>query len=136
MKAQIYVEFLIVVGIGLALVSALILASYSTVASYQKNNDELLAKNSLEKIALAAEFVSFQGSPARQKIHVCFPASISGCEVLEDNRTISCGSNTGNPIMHTGTVDMDGVVPSSGCWYLILSAVDSDGGYVDISAAQ
>jgi len=120
MKAQVSVEFLIIVGLGIGIISLYILYGYNALYSYKVNNDVSLVKNSLEKIAKTAEFVALQGKPAKEKIEVCFPLTLKNCSVI--NKTLSCSLNDGKEIYQDSEVNLKGTLPGSGCWNLILKA--------------
>lgn len=122
MKAQVSVEMLIVVGIGVALVSIYVLHSYNLFYYYKTNMDTTIAEDSLEKIAKNAEFVSYQGEPARQKINICLPSGVENCSILNNNKTLSCNL-TDKTVFYDSEVNLNGTLPqSSGCWDLILSS--------------
>jgi hypothetical protein len=135
MKAQVSVELLVVVGVGLAIVSIYVLYSYNMFYSYKTNVDATITKESLQKIAKAAEFVLYQEEPARQKVNICLPSSIEGCYLRIDNLTLACNlTNRDYPLYYVSDVYLNGTLPqSSGCWDLILSAKD---GYVQINQTQ
>ncbi len=123
MKAQVSVELLVVVGIGIAIISLYVIYGYDALYSYKMNNDISLVKNSLEKIANSAEEVSFQGEPAKQKINICLPLSLENCSI--SNKTLSCTLNSGKEIYQDSKVDLTGTLPGSGCWDLILDAEEN-----------
>ena len=129
MKAQVSVEMLVVVGIGVAIVSIYTLHSYNLFYHYKTNMDHTIARDSLEKIAKNAEFVFYQGEPARQKINICFPSNTESCSILGDNRTLYCDLGD-EEVFYDSKVDLNGTLPqSSGCWDLILSV---EGNFVEI----
>ena len=123
MKAQVSVEFMIVVGIGIAIISLYIIYGYNALYSYKVNNDISLVKNSLEKIAKTAENVAFQGKPAKQKINICFPLTLKNCSVI--NKTLSCSLNDGKEIYQDSKINLTGTLPDSGCWDIILEAEEN-----------
>ncbi len=126
MKAQVSVELLVIVGIGVALVSIYVLHSYNLFYNYKTNMDNTIAKDALEKIAKKAEFVSYQGKPARQNINICFPSGIENCSILSNNRTLHCNMHEGKEVFYDSEVDLNGTVPQiSGCWDLVISAKDN-----------
>ncbi|MGC9310692.1 MAG: hypothetical protein ACP5E4_03115 [Candidatus Aenigmatarchaeota archaeon] len=136
MKAQVSMEYMIVVGFGLFFLAVYTISSYSTIYSYRQGNDAYLVKDSLEKMGSVAEFVSLQGAPARQTAGVCFPQSFAGCSIDADNRTISCSLDGGQSISGTMPVDVSGTLPaSSGCWKVMLESIEDGSGaaYVNIT---
>ena len=124
MKAQVSIELLTIVGIGIAILSIYILHSYNLFYYYKTNTDITLTKESLEKIAKNAEFVSYQGEPARQKINICFPSSLENCSIM-NNKTLSCNLTTKDNVFYSSKVNLNGTLPQTpGCFDLILSAKD------------
>lgn len=123
MKAQVSLEFLIVVGICVGIISLYIIYGYDALYSYKVNNDISLVKNSLEKIAKTADDISFQGKPAQQKINICFPLTLENCSVT--NKSLSCTLQNTQEIFYDSKVNLTGNLPGSGCWDLILKAEDN-----------
>lgn len=124
MKGQVSVEMLLVVGLGLALVGIYMIYGFTSVDSYKKENDFFLARDSLEKIGETAEFVALQGYPAKQKINICFPLSLSNCSI--SNETISCNLISGQTVDYTSNVRLNGTLPNnSGCWDILIEAHNS-----------
>ncbi len=123
MRAQISVEFLIIVGLGIGLVSLYVLYGYDALYSYKINNEVSLVRSSLEKIAKTADFVAIQGKPARQKINICLPLSLDNCTV--NNKTLFCSLQGGKEIFYDSKIDLTGSLPGSGCWDLILKAEEN-----------
>ena len=130
MKAQVSTEFLIIVGLGIAIVSLYILYSYNFFYSYKTNTEISMTKEALQKIAKNANFVFIQGKPARQKINICLPPSVQNCSIL-NNKTLLCTLQNNKNVFYDSEVDLVGSIPNtSGCWNLILSAKN---GYVEIN---
>ena len=130
MKAQISVEFLIIVGLGIAILSLYVLYSYNFFYSYKSNTEISMTKEALQKIAKNANFVFMQGKPAREKINICLPLSIKNCSII-NNKTLSCTLQNNKEVFYDAEVDLVGSLPqTSGCWDLILSAKN---GYVEIN---
>ncbi len=121
MKGQVSVEMLLVVGLGVAVVGVYMIYAYSSLDAYQKGNDEFLVKDSLQKVAETAKFVSFQGYPARQEINICFPLSYTNCSV--SNSSITCGLRSGENITQDVDANITGAMPeNSGCWDMMVQA--------------
>lgn len=124
MKAQISVEYFIVLGIGIALLSTYLLSSYDTLYSNQVTNEISMTKESLEKIAKTADFVAMQGTPAKQKISVCFPVSIKNCTI--EGKTLDCSLFNGRQVYYDSKVNLTGQLPSGGgCYYLSIKAEEN-----------
>lgn len=124
MKGQVSVEMLIVIGLGITLVGIYAIYGYASVDSYKKGNDDSLIKDSLEKVAETSRFVALQGSPARQKINICFPLSFNNCSI--SGSTISCLLTNGQTIDQDAGTAVNGTLPKgSGCWDVVAEAQDN-----------
>lgn len=129
MKGQVSVEMLVVVGLGLTLVGLYAIYGYASIDSYKKGNDAFVIKDSLYKIAETSKFVALQGSPARQKITICFPLSFNNCSI--SGTTISCLLTNGQTIYQDAGTAINGTLPKgSGCWDIVAQAQT---GFVNLS---
>jgi uncharacterized protein (UPF0333 family) len=131
MNGQVSVEMLIVIGLGLVIVGVYAIYGYASIDSYKRGSDDFLMKDSLEKIAQTAKFVSLQGLPAKQQINVCFPVSLSNCSITNTNGTITCFLRSGQIIQQDTSTKINGSLPNnSGCWNMGIEAM---GGFVNLS---
>jgi len=137
MNGQVSVEMLIVIGLGLVIVGIYAIYGYSSIDAYTKGSDELLMKDSLEKVAQTAKFVSLQGIPAKQQINICLPASFRGCNNLNGSAEMTCNLTGNRIIQHDMGANVTGTLPNnSGCWKLTVEAketVEAKAGYVNLT---
>ncbi len=131
MNGQVSVEMLIVIGLGLVIVGIYAIYGYASIDSYSKGSDELLMRDSLEKVGETAKFVSLQGIPAKQQINICLPASFRGCSHLNGSAELACNLTGNRIIQHDAGANVNGTLPSiSGCWNL---AIEAKAGYVNLT---
>ena len=123
MKAQVSVEFLIVVGIGIIIVSSYVLYSYNAIYSYKINTDVSITKDALKKISENSKFVFNQRKPAKHTITICLPETITNCSL---NNTILACYIGDKLIEDTSEVNLTGWIPNnSGCYEIKLVAEDN-----------
>lgn len=123
MKAQVSVEFLIIVGIGIIIISSYVIYSYQAIYSYKINTDISITKDSLKKIIENSKFVFNQRKPAKHTITVCLPETITNC--LLNNTLIICYLGD-KMIYETSEINLTGWIPNnSGCHEIKLVAEDN-----------
>ncbi len=129
MKAQVSVEFLIVVGIGIIIISSYVIYSYNAVYSYKINTDISITKDSLKKITENSKFVFNQRKPAKHTITVCLPETITNCSLNDTIITCYLGDKM---IYEVSEINLTGWIPnSSGCHKIKLIAEDNYVALVD-----
>ena len=123
MKAQVSIEFLVLVGLGLLIISIYTLYGYDILSSYKQNSDTSLTYQSIEKIVRTAEYLYSQGEPAKQRIYTCFPLSLENCSIMNNN-TILCYLNNKKEISSESTVQLNGTTfQKSGCCYINIEVI-------------
>jgi len=124
MKAQVAVEYLIIVGMGLILI--LFTGSYlmKIFVEYSDQNRISLAKNAVNKIGEAVDMVYSQGPPSRLKIEITLPDGIE--EVSLSNKTILLKIKTKvglTDVYYNTIAEINGEIPSKkGNYYLSIVA--------------
>jgi len=123
MKAQVSVEFLMVIGIGIIIVSSYVVYSYHAIYSYKVNTDISITKDALKKISENSNFVFQQGKPAKHTITICLPETITECSL--NNTVLAC--YLGDKLIEsTSEVNLTGWIPNtSGCYEIKLVAEDN-----------
>ncbi len=87
MRGQVAIEYLIIVGIGLAILIPYLVYLQSTSASYKEENCIIQAKNSLEKLGSSIDLICYQGEPARMEIRLIIPDCFYSANYI-NNKTI------------------------------------------------
>jgi uncharacterized protein (UPF0333 family) len=131
-KAQIAMEYLMVMGFVLAALSPLVVVYYIYT---QKSTDELVASQ-LSKIAReaidSAEEVYYLGSPSQVSMRVYIPDNLEGVQV--SGRQLVLIMNTANgpaEIVETSAVNISGSFPlTEGVYVLTIKAIN---GYSNLS---
>jgi hypothetical protein len=94
-KAQVGVEYLIIIGLVTFVVSGILLMAFY----YSNTSQDTLKVNQLEsfgnKIISSAETVFYYGSPAKSTINVYLPEGVSSIEIIDNNLVIGLQTNSG-----------------------------------------
>jgi hypothetical protein len=85
-KAQVAVEYLIVVSLSIAILTPLIIWAYQNLIGYKESNNLVLARNAVDKIGQAVDWVFSQGPPAKMEIEIYLPEGIEEIQIA--NKTI------------------------------------------------
>ncbi len=123
MKAQASVEYLVIIGLALAILVPLILYSNQNLLGYKEDVKISSAKAAASKIAESANWVYSQGPPARLTINVCIPEGVE--EVLLDSMVLfKLKTSAGIVDIYSDTIPMlNGSVPTNnGCYFIALIA--------------
>jgi len=124
MKAQIAVEYVMIVSIGLIIILIGSPYLFKTFTAYSDENRISLAKNTVHKIGESADMVFSQGQPAKMKIEVNIPEGIES--VSFENKTILFKLKTSsgvNDVFYNTIPQLTGNLPiKSGNYYLSVAA--------------
>lgn len=133
-KAQISVEFLVVIGLVLMMLAPLWFSLYRGIADEQESLRISSAKTALSRIARAAELVYIQGEPAETTISVSFPSGIANTSIGNNETLIRLSyKSTFIDVVEPTKTNIMGVLPnSSGIHKIRIRAME--GGYVNISS--
>ena len=86
MKAQVAVEYLIIVSIAFMILIPLVLYLNQTFIGYSDDSKLSKADETAKKIAHTADWVYSQGPPAKQTIEIFIPKDVD--EISLNNKTI------------------------------------------------
>lgn len=133
MTGQVSVEFLIVVGMVLMILTPLWFSLYKSVSDEQETVRISSGKTALSRIARAAELVYIQGAPAETTITVSLPSGITNFS-LGNNETVLRITYKGTYIdlVEPLKTNITGTLPLTGGLYR-LKIKAMDGGYVNVS---
>ena len=87
MKAQVSVEYLIIVSFAIMVLIPYILYLNDLSQSYSESNKLTVAKNSVDKLGQTVDWVFSQGEGAKTRIDVLVPEGVESIEFI--GRTIS-----------------------------------------------
>ncbi|MDI6806438.1 MAG: hypothetical protein QMD14_01325 [Candidatus Aenigmarchaeota archaeon] len=82
-KAQIALEYIIVVAFAIGVLTPILLYVNQSLNEYREGNNLILAKNSVTKIGQIADWVFSQGPPAKMEIEVYIPQGIEEIRIEE-----------------------------------------------------
>jgi hypothetical protein len=132
MKAQSAVEYLVIVGIGLIILTPILYYSNKSFQNYKEDSNILAAKTTVDKIGENVDWVYSQGYPSRVQIRVYIPENVESTSLVDRTVLIKMESTSGAKDVFYETIgDMQGSIPTkSGFYFLSLVAMD---GYVNVT---
>ena len=131
-KAQAAMEFMVIIGIALAILMTLVIFSYNWTLNSRESLAISTAENSIAKIVAAADLVYSQGYPAKTKVLVQLPYNLQ--QVKNQNSSIifvltSAGGTT--DVFASSMAPLQGnITAQPGNYYI---DVESFGDYVNVS---
>ncbi|HKZ45502.1 MAG TPA: hypothetical protein VJ343_02245 [archaeon] len=132
MKAQVSVEYLIIVSVALVVLLPLILYSGEILRNYNEETRMSLAKNAVKKIGESADWVYSQGPPAKLNTEVYFPSGISQTSLENNAILLKMKVSSGTSDIYYSTMSpLNGSIPSVPGYYTITLVAYQD--YVNIS---
>ena len=132
-KAQVAVEYLIVVSIALMILTPLIMTSQRSVDDLNREVANLKALNALYKIKEASDIVYSQGAPSRMTIYVSFPVQTMNLSAVQSMLILKLGPQdmiTDIVLSMDYNVTLEGVPEKGGMQKVTVKASD---GYVNIT---
>lgn len=133
MKAQVAVEYLMIISFALIVITSVSLYVNQFFIGYNEDTKLSLATNAVKKLGESANWVFFQGPPAKITSNVCIPDGITEPPSL-DNKMIQFKVKTSAGIsdIYFETIpELQGSIPqSSGCYHISLTAHEN---YVNIA---
>ncbi|MCD6477476.1 MAG: hypothetical protein J7K87_00545 [Candidatus Aenigmarchaeota archaeon] len=133
MKGQAAVEYMIIIGIAIAILTPLfvIIDSY-TYESKQDLRTKAL-EDGLDSIAESANMVYFQGYPARISVTVYIPQGVILTNVTGDFIRVRLESKNGyNDVISVTDAPVNGTLPTSSGTYKVTVSATEDG-WVNVS---
>jgi uncharacterized protein (UPF0333 family) len=134
MKAQASVEYLVIIGLALAILMPIILYSNQNLISYKEDVKLSSAKSAVNKLAESANWVYSQGPPARLTVNICIP---DGVEEISLNSILMFKVRTSagvSDVYHETVPTLNGSIPTnSGCYFISLVAYND---YVKITVVE
>lgn len=94
-KGQSSVEFLLVVGIALAISAPFLLSAQQSVLNVQETSKSVSLETSLDKIEEAVTTVSVSGEPAMRTFNVDIPDSVLKAQIVQDRGVVYTVRNRG-----------------------------------------
>lgn len=132
MKAQVALEYLVIVSVALLILVPLVLYANQMFLGYKENTRISLAKNAVKKIGEHADWVYSQGRPARNEIQVYMPDGIEEASLENNEILLKIKTSAGTSDIFYRTVSpLNGSIPYNSGYYIISLVAFQN--YVNIS---
>jgi uncharacterized protein (UPF0333 family) len=132
MKAQVSVEYLVIIAIALVILVPLIVYSNTMITNYNEENKIALAKNAVKKLGESADWVYSQGMPARLETEIYFPQGITSNSLINNTIMLKIKTVSGISDIYYNTISpLNGTIPKDSGYYSISFVAFQN--YVNIS---
>lgn len=116
LKGQSSVEFLMVVGIALAVSAPFVLSAQRSIINIQSTQEAVTVQNSLDKLEEAVGTVSVSGEPARRTFNMPMPDNVEAARVVQDRAVVytlrtRSGNTNVSRVFETNISAVDGGLP-------------------------
>ena len=134
MKFQVAVEYILIIGLGLAILIPYVAYLTQVAQSYKEENALVTAKNSLEKLGQTIDWIYYQGEPAKTKIEILIPDNVESIEVVNGTIVWRIRTSAGiSDIYYICAVkNITGNFPSGGGYYEITIEAKGNGVEVNV----
>jgi len=133
MKTQVSVEYLIIVGIALLLLTPMILYATSLLSSSKKELRINLAEDTVKSLAEAADWVYSLGPPSRMELTIYVPEKVNET-LIEDHTILMKLEDYPLPISTTTKANVTGNIPVENGYYKVWIIAEEN--YVNISVVE
>jgi hypothetical protein len=132
MKAQVAVEYLIIVSFALMILIPYVLYLNDLSQSYSETNKLTIAKNSVEKLGRSINWVYSQGEGAKMEIEILVPDGVESIQFLNNTVIWKVRTSAGISDIHYTTVtNVTGNIPPTPGYKVVL--IQAFRGYVNVS---
>lgn len=134
MKAQVAVEYLIIVSLALMILIPYVLYLNDLSQSYSETNRLTVARNSIDKIGRNVDWVYSQGEGAKMETEILVPEGVESIQFL--NKTILWKVRTSagiSDVYYTTITNVTGSIPTTPGYRIIL--IQAFRGYVNVSTS-
>jgi uncharacterized protein (UPF0333 family) len=132
MKAQVAVEYLIIVSFALMILIPYVLYLNDLSQSYSETNKLTIAKNSVEKLGRSINWVYSQGEGAKMEIEILVPDGVESIQFLNNTVIWKVRTSAGISDIHYTTVtNVTGNIPQTPGYKVVL--IQAFRGYVNVS---
>ena len=133
MKTQVSVEYLIIVGIALLLLTPMILYATSLLSSSKKELRINLAEDTVKSLAEAADWVYSLGPPSRMELTIYVPEKVNET-LIEDHTILMKLEDYPSPISTSTKANVTGNIPVENGYYKVWIIAEEN--YVNISVVE
>jgi len=135
MKSQVSIEFLIIVGIALLILIPVMIYANETISATRDELKISLARNAVNRIGEASEWVATQGSPAKTTIRVFIPEGVREIDLTGKTITIKLNAESGLRDIYRDTLtDLNGSISNTAGYVLV--SVEAFDNFVNLSVVQ
>jgi len=132
MKAQVAIEYLIIVSVAIIVLLPLIIYANEMIRNYNEETKISLAKNAVKKLGESADWVYSQGQPAKLTTEVYFPEGITQASLENNTILLRMKILSGISDIYYSTISpLNGSIPSNAGYYTI--SIIAYQNYVNIS---
>lgn len=132
MKAQVALEYLIIVAIALVILLPLVLYANQMFVGYKENTRISLAKNAVKKLGESADWVYSQGQPAKLTLEIYMPEGIEEASLGSNEILLKIKTSAGiSDIFYRTISPLNGSIPNNSGYYKISLVAFQN--YVNIS---
>jgi len=134
MKAQVAVEYLIIVSLALMILIPYVLYLNDLSQSYSETNRLTVTRNSVDKIGRNVDWVYSQGEGAKMETEILVPEGVESIQFL--NKTILWKVRTSagiSDVYYTTITNVTGSIPTTPGYRIIL--IQAFRGYVNVSTS-
>ncbi len=126
-KAQVALEYLIIVGLGLMIILPYILYSNQLLVGYKGDNSVTLARVAVNKLGQSADWVFSQGEPAMLSTEIYIPDGVTSVQFLNSTLVFKVRTSAGvSDVFYTSTANLTGNIPTTSGYYVVnITAQDS-----------
>jgi len=138
-KGQAAIEYLVLTGFTMLILTILLIAAYNRMSSSEKQIDLNSAEVAVNKLKEASDFVYIHGDPTKLTVSVYLPKDLVNAQSYIDNKTINIAMNVQGEYTDVwrstlGNIgwDLEGVTSfptTEGYYILIVESTDFDSIY-------
>jgi uncharacterized protein (UPF0333 family) len=136
-KGQAAMEYLVLTGFTLVVLSILLVASYLHVSDSEKQLNIDSAERAVTKLQSAIDFVYIHGHPTKLEVHVYFPPDIQSAYVSNSTVNLAMGTTEGYTDIWRSTIgeadwdvtDITEMPVHEGYYVLVVESTDFDSEY-------
>lgn len=120
MKAQVAVEYLIIISVAILVLLPLIIYANEMIRNYNEETKISLAKNAVKKLGESADWVYSQGQPAKLTVEVYFPEGIAQTSLENNTILLRMKILSGFSDIYYNTISpLNGSIPSIPGYYTV-----------------
>jgi hypothetical protein len=134
MKAQVALEYLIIVSFALLVLVPYVLYLNDLSQSYSETNKLTVARNSVDKLGRNVDWVYSQGEGAKIETEILVPDGVESIEFLNNTIVWKVRTTAGvSDVFYTAVTNVTGNIPTTPGYKIVL--IQAFRGYVNVSTS-